>query len=112
LQRRNKRLLDIVVSILFILAIPVTIFIKKKVSSFYKNVLVVLTGKKTWVGYAVAKNELPKLKPAVITSTTLPAALNDLPVETLQKSDTWYASGYTMATDLKKIGRGFKYLHY
>jgi hypothetical protein len=35
-----------------------------------------------------------------------------LPEESLQKSDEWYASGYTMMTDLKKIGRGFKYLHY
>ena len=112
LQRRNKRLLDIIVSILFILAIPVIIFIKKRVAAFYKNVFLVLAAEKTWVGYATAKNDLPKLKPAVITSTTLPAALNDLPVESLQKSDAWYASGYTMTTDLKKIGRGFKYLHY
>jgi len=112
LQRRNKRLLDIIVSILFILAIPVIIFIKKRVAAFYKNVFLVLAAEKTWVGYAAAKNDLPKLKPAVITSTTLPAALNDLPVESLQKSDAWYASGYTMTTDLKKIGRGFKYLHY
>lgn len=112
LQSRNKRLLDIVVSILFILAVPVIIFIKTNVAAFYKNVFAVLIGKKTWIGYAAAKNDLPKLKPAVITSTTLPAALNDLPVESLQKSDAWYASGYTMATDLKKIARGFKYLHY
>jgi len=82
------------------------------VAAFYKNVFLVLAAEKTWVGYAAAKNDLPKLKPAVITSTTLPAALNDLPVESLQKSDAWYASGYTMTTDLKKIGRGFKYLHY
>ena len=112
LQRRNKRLLDIVVSILFLLAVPVIIFIKKRVAVFYKNVFLVLIGKKTWIGYAAQTNDLPKLKPAVITSTTLPAALNDLPVESLQKSDAWYASGYTLMTDLKKIGRGFKYLHY
>ena len=112
LQRRNKRLLDIVVSILFLLAVPVIIFIKKNAANFYANVLAVLAGKKTWVGYAAPAGNLPALKNAVITSTTLPAALNDLPAESLQKSDAWYASGYTIATDLKKIGRGFKYLHY
>lgn len=112
LQRRNKRLLDIVVSLLFLLAIPVIIFIKKNVAAFYTNVFAVLTGKKTWVGYAAEIHNLPKLKSSVITSTALPAVLNDLPAESLQKSDAWYAAGYTMVTDLKKIGRGFKYLHY
>jgi GT2 family glycosyltransferase len=112
LQRRNKRLLDIVVSILFLLAIPVIIFIKQKMTGFYKNVFAVITGKKTWVGYATEANGLPAIKTPVITSTALPAILNDLPVESLQKSDEWYASGYTTLTDFKKIGRGFKYLHY
>jgi GT2 family glycosyltransferase len=112
LQRRNKRLLDIVVSILFLLAVPIIIFIKKNAAAFYKNIWTVLTGKKTWIGYASEMNGLPKLKASVITSTALPATLNDLPAESLLKSDEWYASGYTMMTDLKKIGRGFKYLHY
>lgn len=112
LQRRNKRLLDMVVSILFLLAMPVILFIKKNIAGFYKNVFLVLAGKKTWVGYATGAKSLPDLKAAVITSTSLPAKLNDLPAESLQKSDAWYASGYTVMTDLKKIGIGFKYLHY
>jgi hypothetical protein len=112
LQRRNKRLLDIIVSILFLLAVPVIIFIKKNAAVFYRNVFSVLAGKKTWVGYATAANGLPAIKAPVITSTALPDILNDLPAESLQKSDEWYASGYTAITDLKKIGRGFKYLHY
>jgi O-antigen biosynthesis protein len=112
LQRRNKRLTDILVSILFIMAVPVIIFIKKNAAAFYKNVFAVLTGKKTWVGYAADMKNLPAIKIPVITSTALPALLNDLPTESLQKSDEWYASGYTAITDLKKIRRGFKYLHY
>jgi O-antigen biosynthesis protein len=112
LQRRNKRLMDIIVSILFLLATPIIVFIKKHTAAFYKNVFKVLTGKKTWIGYTTETNALPLIKTAVITSTTLPAMLNDLPAESLQKSDEWYASGYTVMTDLKKIGRGFKYLHY
>jgi O-antigen biosynthesis protein len=112
LQRRNKRLLDIFVSILFLLAVPIIIFIKKNAAAFYKNVFTVLAGKKTWIGYASKNNNLPVVKTSVITSTALPALLNDLPAESLLKSDEWYASGYTMLTDFKKIGRGFKYLHY
>jgi GT2 family glycosyltransferase len=112
LQQRNKRLLDIIVSIFFILAVPLLIFIKTNGTAFYKNVFAVLAGKKTWVGYATEANGLPAIKAPVITSTALPKALNDLPVESLQKSDEWYAAGYTAMTDLKKIGKGFKYLHY
>ncbi len=112
LQRRNKRLLDIIASVLFFLATPLLIFIKRNGVSFYKNVFAVLTGKKTWVGYATEANGLPGLKAPVITSTALPKALNDLPAESLQKSDEWYAAGYTAMTDLKKISKSFKYLHY
>ena len=112
LQRRNKRLLDIVVSILLLLAVPVIIFIKKNAAGFYRNVFAVLIAKKTWIGYASEAKGLPAIKTPVITSTALPEILNDLPAESLQKSDEWYASGYTAMTDLKKIGRGFKYLHY
>jgi GT2 family glycosyltransferase len=112
LQRRNKRLLDIILSILFLLAVPIIIFIKKNVGAFYKNVFSVLSAKKTWVGYATEASALPSLKPSVITSTALPTMHNDLPAESLQKRDEWYATGYTIMTDLKKIGRGFKYLDY
>ena len=112
LQRRNKRLLDIIVSILFLLAVLIIIFIKKNVTTFYRNAFLVLAGKKTWIGYATEINNLPALKTSVISSTALPEILNDLPAESLQKSDEWYASGYTVMSDLKKIGRGFKYLHY
>jgi O-antigen biosynthesis protein len=112
LQQRNKRLLDIIISILFLLAAPVLIFIKKNAGAFYKNVFAILVAKKTWVGYASTANSLPELKAGIITSTALPAMMNDLPTESLLKSDEWYASGYSMMTDLKKIGRSFKYLHH
>ncbi len=112
LQRRNKRLLDIIIAIFFIIAIPVIIFLQKRPNAFYKNVFAVLTGKKTWIGYAVISNKLPTIKTAVITSTALPVLLNELPIESLQKNDEWYASVYTPLIDLGKITRGFKYLHY
>jgi GT2 family glycosyltransferase len=112
LQRRNKRLFDILVSVLFILAVPVILFIKKNVAAFYKNVFAVLAAKKTWIGYTSAAKGLPAIKNPVITSTALPNILNDLPAESLQKSDEWYAARYTVITDLKKMSKGFKYLHY
>jgi len=105
-------LFDVSIAIFFIVVLPILIFLKKQPVSFYKNVFDVLTGKKTWIGYATMSGRLPMIKPAVITSTALPALLNELPVDSLQKNDEWYASVYSPFVDLKKITRGFKYLHY
>ncbi|MFZ1785194.1 MAG: glycosyltransferase [Ferruginibacter sp.] len=110
INRRNKRLLDILVALFFILSFPVHIFFQKKLLSFYKNVFSVLVKRKTWVGYAGQGEGLPVLEKGVITSTALPVALNDLPVESLNKSDEWYATGFSVFIDLKKIRRGYPYL--
>lgn len=99
-------------SVFFIMGFPLLLFIKKGLPGFYKNVFFVLTGKKTWIGYAAPTDKLPTLKKGVISSTTLPASLNELPVEGLLKNDEWYASNYSAMLDLKKISRGFKYLHH
>jgi hypothetical protein len=87
------------------------LFTQKKPLQFFKNIFTVLLMKKTWVGYA-AKNNLPSLKNGILTSTTLPAVLNDLPADSLLLSDEWYATAYKSSTDIKKIIRGYRYLCY
>ena len=112
INRRNKRLIDVALAIIFIIGFPVFIFLQKRPARFYKNVFEVLAGRKTWVGYATEINDLPSIKKPVISSTALPIKLNELPAESLLKSDEWYATGYSAITDLKKIIKGFKYLYY
>ncbi len=111
-NKRNKNLLDVVIALVFLLSFPVHLITQKHPLLFFKNVFAVLWRKKTWVGYAVGKDNLPLLKKGVLTSTTLPAAMNDLPAESLLLSDEWYATYYSAATDIKKIIRGYKYLWY
>ena len=77
---------------------------------FFKNVFLVLAGKRSFVGYAVANSDLPPIKKGILTSTSLPASRNNLPVESMISSDEWYATGYSISVDLQKIGRGYKYL--
>ena len=112
INRRNKRLVDVILAAIFIIGFPVFIFLQKKPAGFYKNVFEVLAGRKTWVGYATETNDLPPIKKSVIISTSLPIKLNELPHESLLKSDEWYATGYSAINDLKKIMKGFKYLYY
>jgi O-antigen biosynthesis protein len=110
-NRRNKNLLDAVAAIILLLIFPVHFFTQKNPVQFFKNLFAVLFMQKTWVGYAV-KNNLPNLKSGVLTSTSLPQILNDLPQESLLLSDEWYAGSYKVTTDIKKIIRGYKYLSY
>ncbi len=112
LNLRNKRLLDIVTAIIFLISFPAHIFLQKKPLHFYKNVFDVLSGQKTWVGYAIIPNGFPPIRKAILTSTGLPAALNELPDENLKNTDEWYASGYSVTLDLQKLWRGYKYLYY
>jgi O-antigen biosynthesis protein len=111
-NKRNKNLLDVTVAVFLLLSLPVHLFMQKKPMQFLKNIFLVLLREKTWVGYAVAADKLPVIKTGILTSTTLPAALNDLPAESLHLSDEWYATSYAAATDIKKILRGYKYLCY
>lgn len=112
INRRNKRLLDILVSVFFIISFPAHFALQKKPFRFYKNIFDVLLRRKTWVGYASAKNELPAIRKGIITSTELPAQLNELPEESLRKTDEWYASSYSLLLDLQKIRNGYKTLYY
>ncbi|MFN8251071.1 MAG: glycosyltransferase [Ferruginibacter sp.] len=110
-NKRNKNLLDALVAIILLLIFPLHFFTQKNPLRFFQNLFGVLFMQKTWVGYA-AQNNLPKLKRGVLTSTSLPVQLNDLPYESLLLSDEWYATSYKPSTDIKKIIRGYKYLCY
>ena len=111
-NKRNKNLLDAVVALIFLLSFPVHLITQKKPFQFFKNVFAVLFMQRTWVGYAAPANKLPAIKKGILTSTALPAAMNDLPAESLHLSDEWYATFYSAATDIKKIIRGYKYLYF
>jgi O-antigen biosynthesis protein len=111
-NKRKKRLLDFCLASLFIITFPIHFILQKKPLPFFANCFAVLLNKKSWVGYATQKNELPKIKLGILTSTSLPVALNELPEESLQISDEWYATGYSVSADVKKITKGYKYLSF
>jgi O-antigen biosynthesis protein len=108
--RRIKNLIDVGLAILLLVGLPLHILLQQRPGGFLANLWAVLLRRKTWVGYASGAAGLPAIKKGVLTSTSLPVALNELPPESLLVSDEWYATGYTAYTDLKKIARGFRYL--
>lgn len=108
--KRNKNLIDVMVSVFFIITFPIHLLLQKKPLNFFKNVFAVLYRRKTWISYASYSNELPKLRPGVITTTGLPSALNTLPVESLQSSDEWYVTEYNIWKDVRSLLNNYKFL--
>lgn len=110
-NRRLKRLTDVAVSVLLLLTFPVHVFGVQRPLSFFRNCFAVLFAKKTWIGYSLPVKSLPPLRPAVIGThgRPLPAA-EQLPGESLERMDHWYARDYDPVDDLKRIRRAYRLL--
>jgi hypothetical protein len=108
---RLKRLQETVLSILAILTFPVHLVAVRRPFSFFRNCFAVLLARKTWVGYAVEEKYLPKLRPGVLACNGIPATgRQELPMQSLQMVDYWYARDYEPAQDLRIIWKGYRRL--
>lgn len=110
ISKRNKNLIDVTISMFFIITFPIHFITQKKPMQFFRNVFDVIFFKKTWVGYALPQSSLPNIRKGVLTTTGLPASLNTLPDESLIASDKWYAVDYEVWEDIKLLRRGYKLL--
>ncbi len=105
-NKRLKRLIDISISFFGIITFPVQLLLIKKPFQFFTNCFSVLFAQKTWIGYAMEEKNLPSLHPAVIACNGIPvSAKQQLPTESLQMMDYWYARDYEPGNDLKLIWR-------
>lgn len=109
-NKRNKRLLDLSISVLAILFSPLLMLITMKPIRVLLNIISVLAGVKTWVGYdqkASNIDSLPKLKPGVI-SPLVTFKGEDLNQETINRINALYAKDYQINNDLSLIWRGIR----
>lgn len=107
---RLKRLTDIGIALSFLLTFPVHLFIKKKPCAFFKNCIGVIFNKKTFVGYTSQSENLPPLKPGILTTIRQSKDKNHLASQFLIQSDKIYAKSYTILIDLKLIFNGYQRL--
>lgn len=111
-QIRNKRVLDLSLSGLFILLSPALIFGIKNPGRFLRNCFSVLTGKKTWVGYAPveqAQDFLPGIKPSVLPPYNILPGFE--PTEKVKvKMNLDYGLHYKASRDLGLVLRNLKFL--
>lgn len=105
LQQRNKRLLDIIIALLFLVLSPILVWWLKCHFSLFNDIISVFLGKKTWVGYAIANGktkDLPSIKPSIL-NTTSDLNIKDLSAATMHRLNFLYAKDYTPSTDLNII---------
>ena len=110
-NRRLKRLIDVCVAFFSLITFPVHLFLVKKPVSFFSNCFAVLVARKTWIGYAAPEKNLPPLYKAVIACNGVPvSATQQLPNESLQMMDYWYARDYELSSDVKLLWRTYRKL--
>ena len=110
-SRRNKRLFDLVFSVLMLIIYPVIFFLVKKPGNGLLNIFRVLSGSFTWVGYyPLLKNgntNLPRVKRSILTP--LDGLKNqDLPERAIELLNAGYAKNYNIFTDARILFTGLK----
>lgn len=98
---RAKRLFDFLSALLMLMLSPVLMWFQKHPLRFLRNVVQVLAGRKSWVGYdrEHATKALPKLKPGVLPATqNIPA--RQLDKKTISQLNILYAKNYRLQTDV------------
>ncbi|UOQ76340.1 hypothetical protein MUN84_17455 [Hymenobacter sp. 5516J-16] len=109
-QIRNKRLLDILVSLLLLLVSPVVVWAQQHKLGFLRNCLRVLAGSRTWVGlrYATAPRRLARAVLSAADAAPGTAAL--LTDATRRRLELLYAKEYEASTDVTLLLRCFRWL--
>jgi GT2 family glycosyltransferase len=110
-NRRLKRLMDVVIAVLGLLTFPLQLLIVKRPFQFFANCFPVLFAQKTWIGYATPEKHLPRLHEGVIGCNGIPLSIQQqLPAESLQMMDYWYARDYEFFGDMKLLWKAYRRL--
>jgi GT2 family glycosyltransferase len=110
-NKRNKRLFDILSSIILLPAFPVLLFVIKRPAGFFGNLFSVFFGRKSWVGYfnntKQSEHKLPHVKKGVLYPSDI-FARKKITDETQEKLNLVYARDYKVWTDLNILWKGFR----
>jgi GT2 family glycosyltransferase/nitrate reductase NapE component len=111
-NRRNKRVLDVFISLVLLPLFPLLMWVMKKPIGFIVNIFAVLFGAKSWVGYAPAKDDniqLPKLRPGVLNpADVLPEEQRTELIR--ERLNLLYAKDYRVENDLNVMRKAVREL--
>jgi hypothetical protein len=110
-NKRNKRLLDLAVSLAGLALLPLMVFLVHKPAGFIGNIFLVFLGRRTWVGYDREQGDdherLPHIRKGVLSPLD---AFRDKAIseEIRQRLSIIYARDYSINTDLNIIFKGIR----
>jgi GT2 family glycosyltransferase len=112
-NKRNKRLLDFILSLILLVSLPLNIWFVRNKSHYILNLFSVLISRKTWVGYYIDAQtklvELPNLKKGIL-HPGMAYPKQELSKDTLSRLNLLYSRNYKLSSDLEIIRRAFKHL--
>ncbi len=97
-NKRNKRVFDLLFSILFLCCFPILVLLSGSFFQLLLNILNVLFGKNSWVGYEGDAKGLPKIKKGILFPSDALSMRVD--ASTTEKLDMLYAKDYKVYNDL------------
>jgi len=112
-NKRAKRLFDFLFAVLLLILSPVCLLLVKHKRSFFSNVLSVLFGFKSWVGYDqspfLSQDKLPSIKKGILfPKDAFPD--KEISEDSSARLNLMYAQDYKLKNDMQILLKAFKYL--
>jgi len=108
-NRRNKRLLDVTVSLFLLFTFPLQVFMVNKTFGLLGNIFSVLFNRKSWVGYTSVNGtgleKLPLIKPGVVHPDDV--INNKLNPSTISRLNFLYAKDYSVWKDAELVLKAY-----
>jgi len=111
-NKRKKRIFDIGLAVSFLIISPLFVWFFKNRFNLISNIIEVLMGKKSWIGYIPEQNtfeNLPHLKTGILNPGDLFLELK-LDVEKLSRLNVLYAKDYSILSDIEILFKCWKCL--
>ncbi len=111
-NRRSKLLFDLLFSLLLLILSPILLFIVKRPLGLLMNIVKVMGGAASWVGYAPETNgtvHLPALRKGVLNTSDVIDSQRISP-EIRERLNLLYAKDYRIRTDLNIMWKGLREL--
>lgn len=109
---RNKRLFDVILSLILLVLSPLICWIQKRPLGFFGNIFWVFIGEKSYVGYSPEEQKPPHLLPSIKKGVLNPLDALPSPTDssTIHNINAIYARDYKVATDIRIVWKGFRSL--
>ena len=108
-NKRSKRLIDFSTSFFLLASYPLLVWIYKQPFFAFKNIIKVLFGYRTWIGYSKLskKQKLPKIKEGIVSVSDGISPMTD---DISLKLNIIYAKDYSPFADIRVLIRNIKNL--